>query len=244
MSRCPYTGVPHSHKPKTTNSPVKIGWIIDAEKSGFIYFEPERVRSETAKIQHVKSASRCPAVLDMEARHYMIRCPFDIHIGLVKDEHGRFNIKNLAGENSAVRQSYLKKELHLVQEREWRHPNRPMIQIHAPYLFVADEPAYLTQSEPFMHYTAKAWPGMVFGGRFPTHIWPRTLMWAFEWHDINQPEVNDPSRRIKLVEAKMTKELREHTRKMASVTNYINQSISLYKIADNHKTNRFLQIKN
>lgn len=23
-------------------------------------------------------------------------------------------------------------------------------------------------------------------GRFPIHIWPRHLMWTFEWHDTSQ----------------------------------------------------------
>lgn len=254
MNNCPYTGKPTSPKTIKTNKPLKIGWIVDAPKAGFIYFEPERVKTDIAPQQHAKSAARCPAVLDMESRHFLIRCPFDLHIALIKDDKGRTQIRNLAGDDSAIRQNYLAKEIHLVSEKEWRHPSRPMIQINAPYLFVADEPVYLTQAEPFMHFNAKSWPGLVFGGRLPTHIWPRTLMWAFEWFDISKPlkikrgdpwfyayfETDDLNRRVKLVEATMTSELCQHTQKMASVTNYVNQTFSLFKEAEKQKNGNFL----
>ena len=29
----------------------------------------------------------------------------------------------------------------------------------------------------------------IFGGRFPIDIWPRPLMWAFEWHDMPEREL-------------------------------------------------------
>ena len=74
-----------------------------------------------------------------------------------------------------------------------------------------------------MHYRQNPLPGTIFGGRFPIHIWPRPLMWAFEWHDTNvdmilnrgEPlfycmfEAFDPSRSIKLHKAEKTAELTE-----------------------------------
>ena len=61
-------------------------------------------------------------------------------------------------------------------------------------------------------------------GRMPIHIWPRPLMWAFEWYDTNKPlvlkrgepwfylhfETSDPSRRVRMVEAEMTPALGEY----------------------------------
>ena len=60
--------------------------------------------------------------------------------------------------------------MHLVNEAEWRHPDRPTVQMRLPYVFVADEPVYLSQVAPFMHYRAEPWPGTLFGGRFPIDV--------------------------------------------------------------------------
>ena len=66
-------------------------------------------------------------------------------------------------------------------------PDRPTIQLSLPYLFITDEPVYMSQVAPFMHYRREPLPGTIFGGRFPINLWPRPLMWAFEWHDIETP---------------------------------------------------------
>ena len=42
---------------------------------------------------------------------------------------------------------------------------------------------YLSQLAAFAHYRPDPLPGTIFGGRFPISIWPRPLMWAFEWHE-------------------------------------------------------------
>ena len=36
----------------------------------------------------------------------------------------------------------------------------------ALYVFVADEPVYISQVAPFTHYRAEPWPGTIFGSRF------------------------------------------------------------------------------
>jgi hypothetical protein len=57
------------------------------------------------------------------------------------------------------------------------------VQLHLPYCFIADEMVYITQLSAFMHYRPDPLPGTIFGGRFPVSVWPRPLMWAFEWHE-------------------------------------------------------------
>ena len=90
---------------------------------------------------------------------------------------------NRAGANSPIRSSKLNEVLTLVSEAEWRFPDRPTIQLHLPYYFIADEMVYLTQLAAFAHYRPDPLPGTIFGGRFPISVWPRPLMWAFEWHE-------------------------------------------------------------
>jgi hypothetical protein len=75
----------------------------------------------------------------------------------------------------------------LVNEAEWAHPQRPVLQIVTPYVIVADEPVYLNQLPPFNYWKANPLPGLMVPGRFPVDIWPRHLMWAFEWYALDQP---------------------------------------------------------
>lgn len=69
---------------------------------------------------------------------------------------------------------------------EWRFADRPTIQMRPPYVFLAEEPVYITQLDAFGHYRPTPLPRTIFGGRFPIHAWPRPLMWAMECHDTSQ----------------------------------------------------------
>ena len=156
------------------------------KKQGVLFDAPERMRSADTNRDHAKSASRCPAVINLEARYFVIKCPFTMHIGFERDSEGKPHLKNKIGEKSPVRPNKLADLVTLVAEAEWRHRDRPTIQIKTPYIFIADQPVFLTQAPPFMHYLPAPWPGTLFGGRFPIHVWPRPLMWAFEWHDVSK----------------------------------------------------------
>lgn len=222
----------------------KVGWLVDAPSAGLIYDAPRRVRSgrESRGTPHPKSAARCPALVDFEARYFEVPCPHDIHLRAIKHPEKGWTLQNLDGEGGSVRPGKIGQLVHLVSPKEWRHPDRPMVQVNAPYRFVADEPLYITQCGPFLDYASRNWPGLVFGGRFPVHLWPRALMWAFEWHDTGKDlkiwrgdpwfyvyfEGTDPARQVQLVEAEMTPQLRDYTRQIDGVTNYVNQTFSLF----------------
>ena len=61
-----------------------------------------------------------------------------------------------------------------------------MLQLVTPYVFVSDDPLYVNQFPPFLHYETQSRPGVMLCGRFPADIWPRPHMWAFEWHDLEK----------------------------------------------------------
>ena len=82
--------------------PVKVGWLLTDPKGGIIFDPPERVRSGEMSKTHAKSASRCPAVINLESRYFVIRCPFDLNLALVRDKDGKPGLKNLSGNASAV----------------------------------------------------------------------------------------------------------------------------------------------
>jgi hypothetical protein len=153
---------------------------------------------------------------------------------------------NRAGVTSPVRASKLNQVLTLVNEAEWRYPDRPTIQMLLPYCFIADEPVYMTQLGTFAHYRRDSLPGTIFGGRFPVSVWPRPLMWAFEWHEPDrdivlkrgeplfyvQFEAQGPERPVQLVEAQKTPELLAYLEKISGVVNYVNQTFGLFKAAE------------
>ena len=236
---------------------AEVGWIIDAEKAGFIWAEPTRVCTEESDQTHAKSLRVCPAMLDHEARLFEVACPIDLRVKLARDDKGQLTLVNVAGDQSTIRSKHLGQMLVLVPQKEWRKKDRPVIQIITPYLFLADEPIYMTQLPAFNHYQPNPLPGVLVGGRFPIDVWPRHLMWAMEWHDTSRElvlkrgepwfyvrfEAQDPSRPIKLVEAEMTPTLAEYIKGVSSVTNYVNRTFALFKTARERRPKSILTRK-
>jgi hypothetical protein len=228
------------------SGPLTVGWFLASDKGAVLYDPPERVLIRPPNRGHAKSAARCPAVVQLESRYFLVKCPFDLHIGFQRDDKGKAVLVNRAGASSSIRSSKLNEVLTLVNESEWRFPDRPTVQLHLPYCFIADEPVYMSQLSAFAHYRPDPLPGTIFGGRFPISIWPRPLMWAFEWHEpakdliltrgeplfYVQFEGMDPARAVQLVEAERTAELAAYLEKLSGVVNYVSQTFSLFKAAE------------
>ena len=245
-----------AHAPRGTG-PVQVGWFLNEAKASVIYFPPERVRSVDVDRSHAKSASRCPAVINLESRHFLIRCPFDLHLELARDDKGQVALRNLAGDRSTIRSNKLRDKIHVVPEKEWRLPGVPTIQLLLPYVFIADEPVYMSQIAPFMHYARDPLPGTIFGGRFPINVWPRPLMWAFEWHDTKTAlkisrgdplfyttfETLPQDRSVSLVEAEVTADLTEYMEMISGAVNYVNQTFSLFAAAEERRPERLVTAK-
>jgi len=230
----------------TKSGPVQVGWFLNQNKGSIIYYPPERVRSADVNKTHAKSASRCPAVVNLESRYFVVRCPFDLNLGFSRDKDGKPGMKNLSGEKSGIRGNKLREVIHMTPEHEWRHAGVPTIQLKLPYVFIADEPVYISQVAPFMHFQKTPFPGTIFGGRFPINVWPRPLMWAFEWHDTDAPLVvkrGDPlfyvgfetapqDRGVVVNETEITPELTEYMDMISGAVNYVNQTFSLFEAAE------------
>ena len=236
---------------------LTVGWFLTSDKGAVMYDPPERIMFRQTNKAHAKSASRCPAVIQLESRYFMVKCPFDLHIGFKRDDKGKPVLVNRAGTASPVRGNKLGDLLTLVNEAEWRYPDRPTVQLMLPYCFIADEMCYITQLGTFAHYRKDPLPGTIFGGRFPLNVWPRPLMWAFEWHEPEkdiilkrgeplfycQFEGDDPSRAVQVVEAERTPELEAYMEKIGGVGNYVNQTFGLFKAAEAMRPARLLKPK-
>lgn len=228
------------------SGPVTVGWFRSTDKGAVLYDPPVRLASRDVARTHAKSAARCPAVIQMESRYFVIPCPFDIHVGFARDDKGKPLFVNRAGGASPIRTNKLNEVLVMVNEVEWRYPDRPTVQMVLPYTFIADEPVYMTQLGAFAHYRKDPLPGTLFGGRFPINLWPRPIMWAFEWHEPEkdiilrrgeplfycQFEAQGPERPVQLVEAERTPELVEYMEAIGGAVNYVNQTFSLFRAAE------------
>lgn len=235
--------------------PVQVGWFLNQKKGGVVFFPPERVRSADMNKTHAKSASRCPAVINLESRYFCIRSPYDLHLEFVRDKEGRPAMRNLNGDMSGIRANKLREKLHITAEHEWRYSGVPTLQLELPYVFISDEPVYMSQVSPFMHHFKTPLPGTLFGGRFPINVWPRPLMWAFEWHDTSQPiKINrgDPlfyagfetmpqDRSVVVSETEVTPELTEYMELISGAVNFVNQTFSLFEAAEAQRPDQLVK---
>ena len=236
------------------SGPITVGWFLTQDKGAVMYDAPERLIFRQTNKAHAKSASRCPAVVQMESRYFIVKCPFDMHIGFSRDDKGKAQLVNRAGVASPIRGSKLGEVMTLVSEVEWRYPDRPTVQMVLPYCFIADEVVYMTQVGTFAHYRRDPLPGTIFGGRFPINVWPRPLMWAFEWHDITKPlkiargdplfyvtfETLPQDRSVAMVEAEVTPDLKDYMEMIGGAVNYVNQTFSLFEAAEARRPAKLL----
>lgn len=243
-----------SRKKKRT---VTVGWTLQAPKSSVIFSPPQPFTRNDPKPSSAKSIQHCPAAIDFDHRHFVIPAPIDLTLHFVRQANGSLSLQDANGEQSGIRDSGLGSLLMVGPQNEWRHPDRPLIQILSPYIFVADEPCYVVQTAPYLHYLSDPRPGVQMGGRYPIHIWPRPLSWAFEWYDVSRPltlkrgepwfyvrfETENPSARIRLVEQEHTQELDDYVNSIADVSKYVKQTYSLFSEAQRMRPRTLVRAK-
>lgn len=254
----PVSPVADAEKPEETAEGRKprgytVGWLTQTERTSVIWDKPTPFRLDNAKNTVSKSVSQCPAVLDFDRRYFVVTSPIDLHLRL-SITNGELGITNLLYDKSPVRPEALSQIVVFQPQAEWRHPNRPVLQMMTAHLFVSDDPLFINQFPPFLHYNANARPGVQINGRFPIDIWPRALQWAFEWHDMSkdlilkrgeplfyvQFEGPDPTAAVRLVEAQRTAELMSYVDSITGVTEYVSQTYSLFKNARERRPEKLL----
>ncbi len=236
---------------------IEVGWLLKEDLAGMIWDTPTPVSRNLSKPQSSKSVQVCPAVIQYDRLNYVINSPVDLHLRINKTADGLLQLQNVDGAMSNVRPAGLQKLIVMSPQEEWRHPMRPILQLVTPYIFVSDDPVYVNQFPPFLHYPKDAWPGVQICGRFPIDIWPRAHMWALEWHDLSKDlilkrgeplfyvrfETTDPTSLVRLVEAERTPELQSYIRQITDVTNYVNQSFQLFQTARERRPEKLLVSK-
>lgn len=244
---------PEASEETRTSRGYTVGWLLQVERTSVIWDAPRPFKPESAKNPVSKSVAQCPAVLDFDRRYFVINSPIDLHLRLSKN-NGEFGITNMLFDKSPIRPEALAQMMVIQPQAEWRHPDRPVLQMLTSYVFVSDDPVYVNQCPPFLHYNPVVRPGVQINGRFPIDIWPRALQWAFEWHDLSKDlvlkrgeplfyvhfEGPDPSAPVRLIEAKRTPELMGYIDSITGVTEYVSQTYSLFKNARERRPQRLL----
>lgn len=237
---------------------LTVGWAVKWDgKGGSIWAPPKAFSRSDPPARSGKSIQVCPAAVDFDRRHFVVPCPVDLELAFVRNAQGELTLTDRGGEKSAMRPQGRSNLFQIQPPSEWRHPERPIIQFTAPYVFVADEPCFVVQTPPYLHWFAEQRPGLPMGGRFPIHIWPRPLAWAFEWYDLSKPlklkrgdpwfyvhfETESPSARVRLVEQEMTGELEQYLDSIMDVSNYVNQTYGLFAQAQRERPAKLLKPK-
>lgn len=234
----------------TESRAYTVGWLLNTEKTSIIWDSPKPVRIESHSTDP-RSVGQCPSVLDFDRRHFAINCPIDVHLRL--NMAGGMDITNVLADKSPIRSDALQRWIVFQPRHEWRHPQRPVLQMLTSYVFVSDDPVYINQYPPILHYTPDR-PGTQISGRFPIDIWPRALQWAFEWHDTTKDlilrrgeplfyvrfEGPDPAAPVRLIEAKKTPELESFMSSITGVTEIVGQTYSLFKTARERRPAKLL----
>ena len=233
---------------------VEVGWAVTDAKASALWDGPAPFQRGLPRPASAKSVQLCPAAIDFDSRHFVVPCPFDLHLRFAKDDNGRPGVTLVDGARSTIRPKHLNQMVTIVNQTEWRRPDRPILQVRTPYLFLADEPVWLNQIAPYLDYADPPWPGLLIAGRFPVHLWPRELMWAFEWCDTSkdlminrgQPwfyvrfDVHDPSRPVRVVEVEITPTIQAFLDSISGVTNYVNRTFSLFERAQKRRPAKLL----
>ena len=222
----------------------QIGWVLHDKSSNLIWYPPEPIAlSDDLNCDFLKThyGRNFKNILN---QYYLLRCPFDLNFKIIK-RNQKFSFQIIDATHSNIDSKSLKNYLHLSSANQWRKPNKPLLQIKTAYRFLTDTPIYISQLPAFAFYAPHAIPGIFVSGRFPIDVWPRSLMWAIEIHDIEQPiqfkrgdpwfmvkfESFEPSVQFELFEADVTESLNDYTKQVDGVTAYVNQTFSLFKTA-------------
>lgn len=239
---------------------VTVGWLLCEDISSVVFFPPERlVWPDIPKGARAGDIARCPGIRELTSLLWVVRSPFTFRIRVARFEPEKtftYRCEPCEGEN-ALSERVLSRLLPAMPFSTWETPERPLLQLRLPYVFLADHSVYIEQLAPFMSDVSARFPGTVYGGRFPIDVWPRRLNFAFHWVDLTreihirrgdplfylrfQPRLRD--QKVRLVEAERTPEVRQFMEAVKDVTAYTDKTFSLFERAAQMRPPRLVKAR-
>lgn len=236
----------------TETIPVRIGYCLGQAEGGFAFQAPRSVFSTRSKPLGKRAIQNCPAVNGLERQLIEIPSPVSIRMVLTMTDDGPEIDIDPVG--TFVEEEKIGEIISLEPQERWRVANRPVLQIRLPFFFVTDEAAMMSLLPPFLAPAMRKWPGTMVASRFPLTIWPRDLVWAFEWDRPGEElvlrqgepiayalcEFDNPNKRPELVEAALTETLAEWREGMEGLDNFVEDVEEIWRGAPARRPARLL----
>lgn len=217
-----------------------IGFVPVNVRSSAAFPEPVVLKTQRERPLGRRAVQACPAVNEFERRTIEVKAPFSIGLRCERNRKGGFDF-HLLEEYTRLDHDLIETFVSFMPREIWRSNDAPVVQISLPHVFVCDEECHLTQMPPWASANGVTYPGQFIGGRFPTHLWPRSLNLSFEWSDLSQdfrmsrgqpacylfveaPHASSPP---KLVPSERTPELAEYLSRIEDVVKFTSGSFSL-----------------
>ena len=237
---------------KKNPEPVIIGWCLDQQIAGAVFEDPAPLISSRKPALSNRSVQACPAVNELEKDLFVIQVPFNLRLRCTM-EGGRTDL-HVVQKGTRLDRDLITEFVTLNEPDIWRSKNRPVLQIKVPYIFVCDTPCLMTQTPPYMHNSILNWPGNLISGRFPIHLWPRVLNFAFEWDNLEEDLIlkrGDPlcylnftadafNCSFKLVEITQTSEFIEFKKQIVATPKFVSNTPSLLNIAERRRPSKLV----
>jgi hypothetical protein len=111
---------------------TEVGYAIVEAKAALIWDDPEPFRRDLPRPASSKSVQVCPAALDLDARHFIVKCPVDLNLKILLVDGKPPALVSADGAKSTIRPKHIGEMVQVVAPREWRDPRRPILQIITP----------------------------------------------------------------------------------------------------------------
>jgi hypothetical protein len=223
----------------SVSRPINVGWFLDVDEAGAMYPDPIPIAHLQKKVQrHKKSPDYCPAVQSFNRNLFVLLAPYDLTL-FCNEKPDSFEFR-METNSSSISPGSLRHVLFVTPPLEWRSPNRPVIQLRCPYVFVSDDNVTVEQTAPWLHYHQPTWPGVAIAGAFEIRNWVRPLSWAFEWYELSRPLViraGEPWSYVRLIPAsksivklariERTSAIADLQKQVTGITNYTSNALDL-----------------
>src|SRR5262245_52918611 len=175
--------MPSRARQPSASRPTQVGWFLDVDEAGAMYPDPIPIAHLQKKVpRNRKSPDYCPAVQSFNRNLFVLLAPYDLTLSC-HDKGDSFEFR-METSSSTISPGSLRHVMFVTPPLEWRSPDRPVIQLRCPYVFVSDDDVTVEQTAPWLHYLQPAWPGVLIAGAFEIRSWVRPLSWAFEWYEL------------------------------------------------------------
>lgn len=224
---------------------VEVGFVPVDAASSLAFPTPRLLLSNRKQPLGQRAVQACPAVNTFENRVIEIPAPFSLRLRCVRTSGSELNV-HIVDEGTRLDEPLISKFVSVMPREIWRDPAVPVVQIALPHFFICDDICYVTQTPSWASDSANHIPGRVISGRFPTHLWPRSLNLAFEWSNLDQDlilkrgepccyllvEGATPELPVRLFAAKHSEELQLYRKKIEDVVRYTSGTFNLFAEAE------------